>query len=193
MLNNKFKIIAIIAGIMVLFGVIGFFIWRGGSPLNSKNPLMSLLGDISGNQAPTQNESQTSSEELQTYQSAKYNFSFEYPKGFSVAEFIEREATDIILIQNTETRRGFQVAISPFGGPALITPESILKDIPDMKINEPKNTISSGIRALEFLSDDGGAPKAEIWFINKGYLYQITAFEKDKDLIEKVLSSWVFK
>ena len=74
----------------------------------------------------------------------------------------------------------------------MITPEMILKDIPEMKINKPENTTSNGIRALEFLSDDGGASKAEIWFIRQGYLYQITAFLKDKDLIERVFNSWKF-
>ncbi len=190
--NSKIKIIAV-AFAVILVGGAGFFVWRGNFLSDKNNKIFSFVSSIGDNQLPAENEPKAVfSEEFNNFKSAKYNFSFEYPKGFSAAEFIEWETTDIILVQNSETRRGFQVAVSPFDGPDLITPGNILKDIPDMQINEPKNTISNGIRALEFLSDDGGAPKAEIWFINKGYLYQISAFKKDKDLIEKVLSSWKF-
>ena len=192
--NFKIKIIAVALAVILASGA-GFSVWHKNF-LGANSSQFFKADSIQP--SPEVTAATASSPragfflKIETYKNAKYNFSFEYPKGFSAAEFVEREATDVILIQNTETQRGFQIAISPFGGPDLITPEMILKDIPEMKINKPENTTSNGIRALEFLSDDGGASKAEIWFIRQGYLYQITAFLKDKDLIERVFNSWKF-
>ena len=132
-MNNisKFRTIAIITAI-ILFGAAGFFIWRG--------------------QLPTREASIAFSEESQAYQNAKYNFSFQYPKGFSATE------------------------------------------IPDQSGTDDKNISVGGESALSFKNkDESGEGTQEIWMIHNGNLYQITAFESESGLVDKVLENWKFR
>ncbi len=125
------------------------------------------------------------------YENGKYGFSFGHPKEFSISEFIEGD-TDVILARDAAASSVFQVSVSPFDESGPITKERILKDIPDMRINNDKEISVGGEKALSFTSKDASEETFEIWFVHGGNLYQISAFPSFGGELDKILATWKF-
>jgi hypothetical protein len=132
--------------------------------------------------------------EYQTYSNSKYNFSFKYPKGFTVANFQEGEYGETILIRKHGAKDAFQIFISPFDEPGSLTKERILKDVPDMVIENAENRIlKNGAPGLIFFSQEPSLGRTrEVWFIHNGYLYQVSTYVELDRWLANILSTWRF-
>ncbi len=120
-------------------------------------------------------------------------FSFQYPKSFHVSGFSEGEG-EIILIQNTSNVLGFQIYAVPFSGDAsALTAQNIKKDIPDISMQDPQPvTVTGGGKGITFISDSLNIKTREVWFVTKGYLYQITANLNSEPILLEVLKTFTF-
>lgn len=166
--------------------------------LNKKSPQSDIgenIGDVSESE---QTYTVTPSEENianNVYTDSQYNFSFQYPKDFTATKFKEGEDGDTILIQQKGGEGGFQIFIAPFDEEGPLTKERILQDLPDIVIKNAENRVlKNGIPALIFFSEEASLGETrEIWFINNGYLYQVTATKEIDSLVAQIIATWKFK
>lgn len=128
------------------------------------------------------------------YIDLQYNFSFQYPKDFTVTKFQEGENGNTILVQEKESKESFQIFISPFDEPGPLTKERVLQDLPDLIIKNPEQRVlKNGAAALIFFSEEPSLGEIrEIWFVYNGYLYQISTYATLDSLVAEILETWKF-
>lgn len=139
------------------------------------------------------------SSELNSFYHKVYQFSFDYPKTFLVSNFLEGDGEQIIF--NNKNKDWFQVYITPWDDGEALTVQKIKKDIPGIKIIDPKEVVLGpdqkngiGEHALIFFSEDGGVGDTrEVWFVHGSSLYQISTHKSFDLEIGKILSTLVFK
>jgi hypothetical protein len=126
------------------------------------------------------------------YRSEFYRFQLLYPKELSFKEHTENYSSRTVTFQNNDSSWGFQIYITPYGE-AQISPERFRTDIPSMvRMNDREITVD-GVRAALFDSTDSVLGETvEIWFIAKGFLYEITARREMKHFLEELLTNWMF-
>ncbi len=128
------------------------------------------------------------------YTNPSFGFSFATSTGETVQDVIQDE-TDTVLINKAGIGIVAQIYITPFDGVASdITQKNIEKDtgikISNWKsISLPKNKIS----AVMFTNNSDNPATAEVWFINDGSLYQITASNQATAELNNLLATLEFK
>ena len=120
-------------------------------------------------------------------------FAFAHPKDLTPSTFTDGGA-EIVLLAGKEPGREVQIVASVFDNSGSLTVERIQKDIPGMAIDEPQNVLigSARIPALLFWSNDGASvgKTRELWFIQDGYLYQVTASAEMDETLAKMMETW---
>ena len=126
------------------------------------------------------------------YKDGQYGFSLSYPKSFNVSDF-DDSGGKMILFKNAASDNGFQIFITAFDEPGVITKERILKDIPDMTISGDEYIDIGGEHALSFIGqDDLGGKMREIWLVHSGYLYRVKAYESFEEEMLKIINTIKF-
>lgn len=173
----RFKII-LISALVVGAAAAAVFVY---SPENSGNP-----ADIASRQT------EVGEAAFMTYIHPEYGFSFDFPADWGAESFAEDEGGEVVAVQNAET--GILIFIYPFNEPGPITKERVLKDVPDMKIqNEIQLKIGGAIDAFGFDCDEREiGPTKEVWFVRNGFLYQISAAEGSGEVFYKMAETWRF-
>ena len=127
------------------------------------------------------------------YENYDIGFGFLYPKNFEINE-IDEDVGFTVLAQNPGKREGFQIFIIPFDEPDSITSERVKKDLPDEKIENPQTALigpDKKIEALIFFSEKEGIGKTrEVWFVQNGYLFQVTTYADLDNFIASVMGTW---
>jgi len=190
--RNKTFIIVAVAVIIIVAGIFIFLnnkksVTEPGTELDSENnPAIEQTYTVTASKEDSKNN---------IYTDSQYKFSFQYPKDFTATKFREGEDGDTILIQQKDGKGGFQVFIAPFDEPGPITKERIVQDLPDMKIESAENRVlKNGVPALIFFSEETSLGKTrEIWFINNGYLYQVTTTKDLDSLVAQIVAMWRFE
>ncbi|MFA6077280.1 MAG: hypothetical protein WC735_04375 [Candidatus Paceibacterota bacterium] len=194
-MHVKKKIVLII--ITVALVAVGFYYWQN----KFENPA-SILKETDTKEIY---QSGTTTESIKNISNYKYTekyshptkkFSFNYPKGFTIAS-IPDEKTETIVVQNITTKVALQISISPFQNADIdITSEIIKNEIPDMKIDGAREfQIGPSRKGLAFISDNPafGGKSSEIWFVFKGNLYQISTYYEFRDFLQGTFSTWKFE
>jgi hypothetical protein len=177
----------------IILAVFVWFIWKYfNSP---KNTLGSFSSDLNvGVQSPeAEKEANAFGTDALTYTDQKYAISFKYPKNFKVSS-IPNEDGDSIVVQNIETKLGFQIDVTPFDeSGSVLTKERIEHDIHNLKVENPQAiTIAGSSGGIAFISDDGGTKNREVWFAYNGNLYQMSTPISQDVLLQKILGTWQF-
>jgi len=189
------KIALIILAIALLFGAIYFVVSNKKSPQSEEvSNNINEYQSVSGNEQ-TFTIAQSEDGENNIYTDSQYKFSFEYPKNFTATKFQEGEEGDTILVQEKESKKSFQIFISPFDEPGPLTKERVKQDLPDLIINNPEQRVlKNGAVALVFFSEEESLGETrEIWFVHNGYLYQISTYKELDSLVAKIISTWRFQ
>jgi len=190
----------------VLGGAIFFLVTKNspkGEVSNSINEYPSVSDNIDETYTVTPSKE---NEENNIYIDSQYKFSFEYPKDFTATKFQEGEDSNTILVQEKESKKSFQIFISPFDEPGPLTAERVKQDLPDLIIKNPEQRVlKNGAKALIFFSEEPSLGEIrEIWFIypvsgadsngvHNGYLYQISTYKELDSLVAKILETWKFQ
>jgi len=137
------------------------------------------------------------------YANYKYKFSLEYPKELKTESFLEKDGSEIILFKSDDLvnspKVGFQIFIIPFTGDGILTKERILRDLPNVFIEDFKPILLGTLtnkqqEAFLFWSRDPVLGKTrEVWFTRGEYLYEITTYEHLDSWLAKILSTWRFE
>lgn len=189
--------IGIVIGLLLIGGLVWFFVGRGGSAetfklvklLNLSAGFGSAVSDTSATASLLPSESSSASSR---YTHSAYGFSFDYPEGLTVSSF-EEGGGEVILAEGKAAGGGFQIYITPFDEPGPITAERIRQDLPDMIIHDPQRAAIGGADALIFFSEDPSLGKLrEAWFSRGGYLYQVTAPAAFDGELSKIMATFAF-
>ncbi len=162
--------------ILIILGSVYFFIRSSNLQKNS------LDGGI------------TSSENAGTlqYKNIERGFTLEYPKELTYKDFDEGDTTHTIVFEDKDGEKGFQIFFTPYYG-TQITQSRILKDISGGTFTEPVDIIINGsIHALAFFSASDAGELREIWFIQDGYLYEVTAYKQLDEWLAGIMKTWSF-
>lgn len=127
--------------------------------------------------------------------SKKFDFTFQYPRKFSVSAFDDRGG-HTVLVQRDDGETAVQIFITGWDEPSnAVTPERIKKDLPDLAIREPRKMSMAGDdTALTFVgeSQQFGTTR-EVWFARRGNLYQIITSAGGQEFLADLLETWRFR
>ncbi len=126
------------------------------------------------------------------YHTPAYHFSLLYPDNLTVHSFGEGGGASTITFENTATGYGFQIFVLPYTE-ATISDERFIKDNPIGVREDLQEGLIDGVTAAFFLSKNAGmGPSREVWFINKGYLYEATAPAVIDPWFLSIMTTWKF-
>ncbi len=127
------------------------------------------------------------------YTNNKYEFEVTLPPDYNPRE-LTTEAGDTIVFEN-KAGDGVQILISPFDTIKVLTSDMIKKSIPDLKMDNIQ-TVDIGVehKGVAFISDnpDFGGASRDVWFVYKGFLYQISTYARLDSLLQSIFSTWQF-
>ena len=141
---------------------------------------------------------------MKTYTDQALGFSFEYPDNLTVAQPADAEDSGgaLIIIQGTDGKSGFQVAVDPFDEKTELSLETIKKSAGALVVENAKEIIvgkNSDIKAFSFTlktpstgSNDDSSALQEVWFVRNGKLYQISNYPDFAGSMGKILGSLNF-
>ncbi|OGF82249.1 hypothetical protein A3B18_03860 [Candidatus Giovannonibacteria bacterium RIFCSPLOWO2_01_FULL_46_13] len=180
------KQLIIAAVILAILSASAIWFWNSGksfSLANNQDDLTALTGATLG-------------ENYQIYKNDHYGFSLEHPKNLKIEEFDEGEGAATFVFVDETSREGFQIFASQVetdidGAPSA---EDIKADIPEMIIEEATEVvIGDSQHALIFWSEDPTIGRTrEVWFINNGNLYAITAYEEFDPELAQIMDTLKF-
>jgi hypothetical protein len=127
------------------------------------------------------------------YRSDRYFFTIEYPNDLVVREIDEKGATTI-LFQKPGEAKGFQIFVVRYRND-IITEKQFKKDLGGALPKDPRNiTLPENIRAVHFKSESSVlGSTTEVWFIYKGYLYEITTYAELDSWLASILNTLHFE
>lgn len=123
-----------------------------------------------------------------TYQDISTELTFKYPNSYSIKEMetSTEDETRTLLLSKEGQAPSIQIAISLFDEDITLTTERIKADVPDLVMKNPETiTVNSLASGVKFESDLG----INIWFVTKGNLFQLTAFQDESSAIDEIISS----
>jgi hypothetical protein len=124
------------------------------------------------------------------YYSEAYRFALMYPDTLKVAEYDEGGGALTVIFQDLEAGQGFQIFIVPYRLPQ-VTQERFVKDVPSGVRAQAKDILLDGVAATAFLSkNDFLGETREVWGINNGYLYEVTAPKALDQWLDRIMQTW---
>jgi hypothetical protein len=157
------------------------------NPPPEKLPIVTSVPD-----APSLAGPRTPPAGLKEYRNEFYRFEMFYPDDLTPTVHDESGSAATITFQNADHSRSFQVFIVPYGDPK-ISKERFKTDLPSGIIDQPSNITVGGEPATEFYSTDSKVGDTrEVWFVGRGFLYEITTYKELSDLLQPIVDSWMF-
>ncbi len=128
------------------------------------------------------------------YHSTRFHFSLLYPQDLVMTENISTHGALTVTFENTDKNdvKGFQVYVQSYNLPQ-ITEERFKKDIPSgVRKNNQAVTIA-GVEGAAFYSFDPNLGETrEVWFINKGLLYEASTPKPLESWFRDIFQTWEF-
>jgi len=127
------------------------------------------------------------------FRTQPYHFSIFYPDTLTIRDQSGGHGGPFTLVlANSDASHALQIYVQPYNLPT-ITQERFKLDAPYTSTTNPINITMQGAKGLEFVGSSAGNPDMlEIWFINKGLLYEVTAPASLKGWVESLLQTWEF-
>lgn len=130
--------------------------------------------------------------EFRLYKNLLLRFSLVYPKDLQVKEYDDGTSASTITFEEAIGDKGFQIFVVPYAEDE-ITKEQFLKDLPSGFIEEPIDILIDGVSATMFESKDAILGNTrEIWFINHGFLYEVTTRKELGLWLVNIMQTWRF-
>ncbi len=128
------------------------------------------------------------------YTHPRYGFTLEFPNELAIERHPLGTASEVIVFEQEGEKRGFQIFATPYVGES-ITEERLQQDVKGGKIEEPAEVIiGDNQRALVFWSTDPSVGRLrEVWFIHKGFLYEVSTYAEFDQWLGGVLQTWKFE
>ncbi|MEK7209160.1 MAG: hypothetical protein AAB677_02785 [Patescibacteria group bacterium] len=118
-------------------------------------------------------------------------FSVLYPKDFIITEYGQGN-TSTMVFESADGIKGFQVFVVPYNEPQ-VSAERFKLDIPSGVREGEVEVIIGGVRGTMFYSQNAILGETrEVWFINQGFLYEVTARKELDSWLADIMKSWNF-
>ena len=186
MLQNKSQRFFLFAVVIILSGIALVLLGSHKKIFNVGDTSVSLNGESQHGDASTK----------KVYLHSDSSFTFSIPGDFNYSNLAETQdggaqAESVIFVGNSASRN-FQIHISDYGDNTPLTPQIILKDIPDLLIESPEKIAVGGSQGIVFISGpkDGTLRTREIWFTHNGKLFQISTYKDFDNQMVDILSTW---
>ena len=200
---TRIKIISIITGLFVTSGLAWFFLSHPRPLSKSITPLAAGSVSVHVDSVPEQKKDNKIPAGNHVYRDSVRKFSFAYPEDTTATHFKEGDEGETILVREKDgnnnspanKKKEFQIFISAFDESSPLTKQRILKDVPDLKIENPQDLILNGnTPALMFFSDNPSIGSTrEVWFVRNGELYQIATHAELDAWFAGIMSTWKFE
>ena len=120
-------------------------------------------------------------------------FSFEYPADFTISSFKDGEGETVLVKHPADTKKEFQIYLSPQDEDFAVTKERIKQDAPEVVVDNPQTVSVDGTSGLFFASKSASmGATAELWFERAGWLYQITGYPESEGVMKGLAQTWKF-
>ncbi len=184
-MSNIVRVCATVLGVLAVAGAAVFF-YTNTEALDTTTTTSTSLTNLPSSYF----EPRLSPPGFKEYRSYKHDFSLFYPEGLVVKEYNEGGGASTITFANNE--RGFQLFIVPHTD-SQISPERFMADVPSGVREGEVTTKVDGVEAVKFWSEDAalGATR-EVWFIHRGFLFEVTTLRPLDLWLEQILSTWKF-
>jgi hypothetical protein len=177
----------IILGLVVGVGLLVFFFQKGD--LSEPVAISELTGE--SNATALSSKVPVPDGYIQ-YRNEKYQFSFYHSPEGVVHQYEEEGGAQTVTLEDRERGRGLQIFVVPYSE-STISEERFRMDVPSRVRNDVENTQVDGVQAVTFRSKDASlGDTREVWFIHKGYLYEVTTFANTSDWFVPIMQSWEF-
>lgn len=182
-MNTKYLAIVIIVSLIVV-GIFMFLRYNlySAATLSDKNLLTIYYPPIG-----------QVSEQYREYKNLLFGFSLTYPKYLRVKEYDDGTSASTITFEDEHGEKGFQIFIVPYSKD-YIENEQLKKDLPSGLVLEPTDIMVDSIKATAFYSKNGTMGNTrEIWFIYKGFLYEISTYKELGVWLAEIMRTWQFQ
>lgn len=126
------------------------------------------------------------------YRNSRYRISLFYPEDLSVSEVDEGKAAMTITFQNAKDVKGFQMFVLPYSG-VQVSEERFKQDVPSGVRTDLADIEVDGATGAAFYSNDVALGETyEVWFIRRGYLYEVTTLKPLDTWLSDIMQSWKF-
>ena len=178
--KNRWVVAGIGVGILIL--AVGIFLYVRIAVQDSSDQ----------NSAAQSIPAATSTADFLLYSNAEYHFSLLYPPSMQVHQYGGGGNALTIAFQDPTTNEGFQVFIVPYDK-SQITAARFNEDEPSGVMQDPTDVIVDGVRATMFYSTDTAlGDTREVWFINNGFLYEVTTYKELDAWLGGIMQTWKF-
>lgn len=173
-------------------GFLGYFFYTKISPAPVPNAPAQDIAPATDTSLTTQPQKREPPAGYSEYRSTLFAFSLFYPSSMKVSEFDEGGGAQSITFENAGDAIGFQIFIVPYKE-HQVSSARFSQDVPTGVMKEPTNVTVDGVFGTMFYSQSLTlGDTREIWFINNGYLYEVTTLKTlDSWLIER-MKTWMF-
>lgn len=121
----------------------------------------------------------------------RYGFAFLVPVNIEVSSTKMGNASEVLLFTDNVTKEWFQLFITPYGGDS-ISKESVAKDTGATEVRDTGEVLigEDQVRAAMFWHEHGQLGEMrEIWFIQNGFLYEVTAPKIQDEELARILGT----
>jgi hypothetical protein len=128
----------------------------------------------------------------QSYRNTSYRFELTYPLGLTAREYNEARGALTIAFEDPEGTKGFEVYVVPYTEPT-ISAAQFRMDEPSGVIQQRTDVVIDGVRATMFFGNNGiMGDTREVWFINEGFLYEVTTYKALDAWLSEIMTTWKF-
>ena len=120
------------------------------------------------------------------------HFALFYPDDLIVEEYRESGDGMTVTFEDKSGEKSFQIFVFPYIG-NQISKQRFEMDVPSKVMDEPVEVVIDSINATAFWSrNDIMGEVREVWFINKGFLYEVTTYRELDDWLANIMKTWIF-
>lgn len=125
-----------------------------------------------------------------SYRNRQFHFSLSHDPLLTVRE-VNKSGALTVVFQGTAGSEGFQVFAVPYTQ-TQITEAQFRKDVPSGVRVGAEQILIDEVRAEKFYSRSDIGETVEIWFINKGILYEVTTYKELEPWLVQIMNTWKF-
>jgi hypothetical protein len=109
-----------------------------------------------------------------------------------VQEYKEKNNAITVTFQDPSTNAGFQIYAIPYSGDHIDDARFKL-DQPSGVIKDPLDVMIDGVRGTMFFGQNAiMGDTREVWFIRKGFLYEVTTYKQLDEWLGEIMKTWKF-
>ncbi len=138
-------------------------------------------------QYSAEQKSQLNSVNLSEYKNLDLGFSLMLPESYKTSQ-IEEGLGSAVLVKGENFE--MQIFVSDYDEQVDLTERIIKENIPDLQMEEVKETKVSETQAVNFITNENGKKFRQVWMVKNRNIYQVTAPMENDEKVMRILQAW---